>query len=154
MNVIDNINVQEQEYSLRGMVSKVPFVFITMDPDSDENYHVATPEIFKDIMTSLINEENIDAYTITFSDSLFPICIGAHILEPLTNQNVPNQMWYLNMFTILPYLLNYQESDGAIIDQYFVRFPEPFANMVEGSLTHYKATGQVTLLLSVIQEES
>lgn len=89
------------------MVSKVPFVFITMDPDSDESYNVAAPEIFKDIITSLINEENTDAYTITFSDSLFPICIGAHILEPLTNQNVPNQMWYLNMFTILPYLLNY-----------------------------------------------
>lgn len=152
MNVIDNINVQNQEYSLRGIVSKVPFVFIAMDPDSDSAYYIAVPEIFKDVISSLMNDENVSEFTVTFSDSLFPICVGTHILEPLTDQNVPNKLWYLNMFTLIPYLANCETDEGAV-DQYMLNFPGQFSGLISGFLSHYKASGSVRVVLQANREE-
>lgn len=96
------------------MVSKVPFAFMAMNPDSDSSYYVAVPEIFKDVISSLMNKENIDEFTVTFSDSLFPICSGTHILEPSTYQNSSQQMWYFNMFTLIPYVLNGETDEGVV----------------------------------------
>lgn len=152
MNVIDNINVQNQEYSLRGIVSKVPFALTATDSDSDSAYYVAVPEIFKDVILSMMNDENVSDFTVTFSDSLFPICAGTHILEPLTDQNVPNKLWYLNMFTLIPYLTNCETDEGAV-DQYMLNFPGQFSGIISGFLAHYKASGSVSMIIQVNREE-
>lgn len=152
MNVIDNINVQNQEYSLRGIVSKVPFVFMVMDPDSDSVHYMAVPEIFKDVILSMMNDENVSDFTVTFSDSLFPICVGTHILEPLTDQNVPNKLWFLNMFTLIPHMTDFETGDGAV-DQYMLNFPGQLSGMISGVLIHYKASGSVIVNIEANREE-